>query len=48
VAADVPMKNFKAVELYKEFHFQKKERYVHMRLGTTTLPEFENIYAFSL
>lgn len=48
VAADVPMQNREAVELYKRFHFQKKERYVHMRLGTTTVPLFENIYAFSL
>jgi len=48
VAADVPLDNEAAVELYKRFHFQKKEHYTHMRKGHTQKIAFENIYAFSL
>lgn len=47
VVADVPLSNKAAVDLYERFHFQKKQRFVHMSYGGSDV-KFENIYAFSL
>jgi ribosomal protein S18 acetylase RimI-like enzyme len=48
VYADVPMVNTEAVELFKNYHFEKKASFVHMSLGTEDRINFDNIYAFSL
>lgn len=48
VYADVPMQNEAAVALFKQYHFEKKVRFVHMCLGESSNVAFENIYAFSL
>lgn len=48
VVADVPMSNTEAIELYRSYHFQKKERFVHMRKGKAMKVDFSMIYAFSL
>ena len=48
VAADVPLGVKHVVDLYEKYHFQNKQRFVHMARGTDTQIRFENIYAFSL
>lgn len=47
VVADVPMGVKHVVDLYERFHFQNKQRFVHMSYGGSDVC-FENIYAFSL
>ncbi|HHD72875.1 MAG TPA: GNAT family N-acetyltransferase [Epsilonproteobacteria bacterium] len=47
VVADVPLGNKPAVDLYKRYHFQNKQRFIHMSYGGSNV-RFENIYAFSL
>lgn len=48
VVADIPLGVKHVVDLYEKYHFQCKQRFVHMSRGTTTDINFENIYAFSL
>ncbi len=48
VVADVPLGVKHVVDLYEKYHFQSKQRFVHMSRGTTAEVNFENIYAFSL
>ncbi|WP_345991811.1 GNAT family N-acetyltransferase [Sulfurimonas sp. HSL-1716] len=48
VVADVPLGIKHVVDLYEKYHFQSKQRFVHMSRGVTTEIDFENIYAFSL
>jgi predicted N-acetyltransferase YhbS len=48
VVADIPMGSKHVVELYERFHFQKKQRFVHMSRGKGSDINFDNIYAFSL
>lgn len=48
VVADVPLGVKNAVDLYKQYNFEQKERFVHMIRGNTKSVNFENIYAFSL
>ncbi len=48
VVADLPLETTHAVELYKRYHFQKKQEFVHMTRGEGFDVRFENIYAFSL
>ncbi len=48
VFADIPMKNERAVSLYKAYHFEKKATFVHMSMGAASHVKFENIFAFSL
>ncbi|MFT5660255.1 MAG: GNAT superfamily N-acetyltransferase [Sulfurimonas sp.] len=48
VVADVPLGVKHVVDLYKKYHFQNKQRFVHMVYGNTNTVHFENIYAFSL
>ena len=47
VVADIPMGIKHVVDLYERYHFQKKQRFVHMSYGGSDI-RFENIYAFSL
>ena len=47
VVADVPLGVKHVVDLYERFHFQNKQRFVHMSYGGSDV-RFENIYAFSL
>ncbi len=48
VVADVPLGIKPVVELYERYHFQNKQRFVHMAKGQQHDVCFENIYAFSL
>lgn len=48
VVADVPLGVEHVVDLYKRFHFEKKQTFVHMVRGNGDDILFENIYAFSL
>ena len=48
VVADVPMGVEHVVNLYKKYHFQNKQRFVHMQRGSGSTVLFGNIYAFSL
>jgi len=48
VVADVPLGVEHIVDLYKRYHFQSKQRFVHMVYGKSNDVHFENIYAFSL
>ncbi len=48
VVADVPLGAKHVVDLYERYHFQNKQRFVHMARGTKCDVRFENIYAFSL
>lgn len=48
VVADVPLGVDHVVDLYKKYHFQNKQRFVHMQRGDGSAVRFENIYAFSL
>jgi hypothetical protein len=48
VAADVPLGIKHVVDLYEKYHFQNKQRFVHMARGEEMNVHFENIYAFSL
>lgn len=48
VVADVPLGEEHIVDLYKRYHFQSKQRFVHMVYGQESGVRFENIYAFSL
>lgn len=48
VVADVPLGVKHVVDLYEKYHFQSKQRFVHMVYGNTNAVHFENIYAFSL
>ena len=48
VVADVPLGEKHVVDLYKKYHFQNKQRFVHMVYGKANDVRFENIYAFSL
>jgi len=48
VMADVPLNMEHVVDLYKRYHFQSKQRFVHMEYGKDNGVHFENIYAFSL
>jgi len=48
VVADVPLGVDHVVDLYKRYHFQNKQRFVHMSRGKNSDVRFENIYAFSL
>ena len=47
VVADVPLGVKHVVDLYEKYHFQNKQRFVHMSRGNSDVA-FENIYAFSL
>ena len=47
VVADVPLGVKHVVDLYEKYHFQNKQRFVHMTRGKSAV-NFENIYAFSL
>jgi GNAT superfamily N-acetyltransferase len=47
VVADVPLGVKPVVDLYKKYHFQQKQTFVHMSRGGNSI-RFENIYAFSL
>ncbi len=47
VVADVPLEVEHVVDLYKRYHFEYKQRFVHMSRGNSKI-NFENIYAFSL
>ena len=47
VVADIPLGVKPVVSLYEKYHFQNKQRFVHMTLGNSAV-HFENIYAFSL
>ncbi len=47
VVADIPMGVKSVVDLYERYHFQKRDRFVHMSYGGNDV-RFENIYAFSL
>ncbi|MBA3025515.1 MAG: GNAT family N-acetyltransferase [Sulfurimonas sp.] len=48
VVADVPLSVEHVVDLYKRYHFQCKQTFVHMSYGIDRDVRFENIYAFSL
>lgn len=48
VVADVPLGMKHIVDLYEKYHFQSKQRFVHMTYGKRHDVSFENIYAFSL
>jgi len=48
VVADVPLGSSHVVKLYEEYHFQNKQRFVHMVRGEGSTVKFGNIYAFSL
>jgi GNAT superfamily N-acetyltransferase len=48
VVADVPLGVKHVVEMYEKYHFQSKQRFVHMEYGKDNNVHFENIYAFSL
>jgi len=48
VVADVPLNIEHVVDLYKRYHFQSKQKFVHMVYGKSNDVNFENIYAFSL
>lgn len=48
VIADVPLGAKDVVALYEKYHFQNKQRFVHMARGEEMSVRFENIYAFSL
>jgi GNAT superfamily N-acetyltransferase len=48
VVADVPLNMKHVVDLYERYHFQSKQRFVHMVYGKSNDVSFENIYAFSL
>jgi GNAT superfamily N-acetyltransferase len=47
VVADIPLGVKPVVDLYEKYHFQKKQKFVHMSKGGSSV-DFENIYAFSL
>ena len=47
VVADIPLGVKAVVDLYEKYHFQKKQTFVHMSKGGSSV-KFENIYAFSL
>ncbi|MBN2816552.1 MAG: GNAT family N-acetyltransferase [Campylobacterales bacterium] len=48
VVADVPLGQEHVVDLYKRYHFQSKQRFIHMLYGKNNDVRFENIYAYSL
>lgn len=48
VVADVPLGVKHVVDLYEKYHFQNKQRFVHMTYAKRHDVSFENIYAFSL
>jgi hypothetical protein len=48
VVADVPLGAEHVVDLYNRYHFQNKQRCIHMSRGEGSDVRFENIYAFSL
>jgi GNAT superfamily N-acetyltransferase len=48
IAADIPLGVESIVKLYEKYHFQMKQRFVHMVRGEHTEICFDNIYAFSL
>ncbi len=48
VVADVPLGVEHVVDLYKRYHFQDRQHFVHMSRGNKKDIKFENIYAFSL
>jgi len=48
VVADVPLGLEQIADLYKQYHFQCKQHFVHMTYGKSGAINFENIYAFSL
>jgi len=48
VVADIPLGVEHIVDLYKRYHFQSKQQFVHMSRGKEHNILFENIYAFSL
>jgi GNAT superfamily N-acetyltransferase len=48
VVADVPLGVKHVVDLYQRYHFQNKQRFIHMSRGAGSDVRFENIYAFSL
>ena len=47
VVADIPVGVEHVVDLYKRYHFEQKQSFVHMARGESKV-KFENIYAFSL
>jgi len=47
VVADIPLGEQHVVDLYKKYHFEQKQRFVHMVRGKSSV-KFGNIYAFSL
>lgn len=48
VIADVPLEMDPVVDLFERYHFQNKQRFVHMSLGGNDDIRFENICSFSL
>lgn len=48
VVADVPLNVKHVVDLYERYHFQSKQRFMHMVYGKGNDVSFGNIYAFSL
>jgi len=48
VVADIPLGVEHIVDLYKRYHFQSKQQFVHMSRSSEHVINFENIYAFSL
>jgi len=48
VVADIPLGVEHIVDLYKRYHFQSKQQFVHMSRSKEHNVQFENIYAFSL
>ena len=48
VVADVPLSVKHVVDLYTKYHFQSKQKFLHMVYGNKDSVRFENIYAFSL
>ena len=48
VVADIPLGVKDVVTLYEKYHFQNKQRFIHMARGEEMNVRFENIYAFSL
>ncbi|MBU0721653.1 GNAT family N-acetyltransferase [bacterium] len=48
VVADVPLGVEHVVDLYKSYHFEMKQKFMHMARSDKNVVKFENIYAFSL
>jgi len=48
VVADIPLDVKHVVDLYKQYHFEQRGKFVHMVRGKGKNVKFDNIYAFSL